>query len=219
MTCNPSAFVKLAPELFDRDAEQSRAEILRRWSGAELVELLAAPGVDAPLWAARCLGLVGDWSTCEPLIARLGHPHPAVIEAVENALWMIWTRAGAPAAVERLHRATRWLRAADDRAACDELAALLDAEPYFAEAHHVYGIALQGVGELDAARDAFARAVRLNPYHYAAQANLGHIAVEREQYADALRHYRRALEIHPGLHDLREAIPMLERAVARRSVA
>ena len=60
-------------------------------------------------------------------------------------------------------------------------------------------------------------ALRLNPYHFAAAANLGHTYVEEGDVLSALRYYRYALRIHPRLADLREAVRSIEAAQAKRS--
>ncbi len=59
-------------------------------------------------------------------------------------------------------------------------------------------LALEGLGDLEGARDQLEQAVRIDPRHLQAQLNLARCHVERGDAASAARAFRAAMEIDPG---------------------
>src|SRR6266446_2966461 len=68
----------------------------------------------------------------------------------------------------------------------------LDAEQWFA-----LGLELE-VSEADEARDAYRRALELDPHHADAHVNLGRLLVEADRADEAETHFRAAVADHPG---------------------
>ena len=68
----------------------------------------------------------------------------------------------------------------------------LDAEQWFA-----LGLELE-VSEADEARDAYRRALELDPHHADAHVNLGRLLVEADRAEEAETHFRAAVADHPG---------------------
>src|SRR5437899_10773548 len=68
----------------------------------------------------------------------------------------------------------------------------LDAEQWFA-----LGLELE-VSEADEARDAYRRALELDPHHADAHVNLGRLLVAADRAAEAATHFRAAVADHPG---------------------
>ncbi|MCA9244751.1 MAG: hypothetical protein KDA32_12385 [Phycisphaerales bacterium] len=205
---------------FERRDYVAADRVLRdAWTASELLEFLESAQIDHVRMAAWALGIVGSQSTACRLVALLGHNNDDVAAVAEEALWHLWMRGGSPESVERLALGVRALRSGNDAIALDILSRLCDLEPPFAEAHHQRGLALHGLERINEAAKAYAETARLNRYHFAALATLGHIAVERDEYAAAVSYYRRALHLHPRLTEIREILPALEAALADRIVA
>lgn len=93
---------------------------------------------------------------------------------------------------------------------------------------HAIGLDLETVGAIDEARDAYERALALEPQHVQVHINLGRLLHSQSRLADAEVHYRRALDVQPdnatalfnlgvALEDgerIAEAIEIYERAAA-----
>jgi tetratricopeptide (TPR) repeat protein len=220
VTCDVSTFISHARGLFDAYAKDRLPEVIaRRWTADELAAFLCARDRDAVCLAARCLAIVGDWRDCELLTVQLGSPDAVIVASVEEALFAIWARAASPEAIERLHCASCLLDAGEFGATVAALRRLTADFPKYAEAHHQMAIAHHALEQCDSAERHYCLTIALNPYHYPAHAALGHLAVQRDLYAEAASHYKRALEIHPRLIEVREILPGLEGALASRVVA
>ncbi len=189
------------------------------WPPATLRALLKCDTPAIQQTAARCLALTGSTADADALAELLRDGDSAASQEAEDALWSVWMRAGSPRANQRLAQGADYLRdeRADEAIAC--LRDLTDDEPAFAEAHHQLALALHSAGRLEEAAAEYRRACELNPRHFAAWCGLGHVCSEQHNFAGALENYRAALHIHPGLAEIREVVPQLEAAVARRSVA
>ena len=191
----------------------------KQWPPENLAVLLASSSPAVSSGAARCLGLIGSMSYCRHLAGLLGHADQAVAEAAEDALWQTWMQAGSAAARQRLAQAVEHIRTQDYKAAVAVLDTLLAAEPTFAEAHHQRAIALCFLEQPEAAAEAYQQVLGLNPHHFAAAVGLGHTYVERGDVRRALELYRLALQVHPGLSEIREAVEQIETALRKRDVA
>jgi tetratricopeptide (TPR) repeat protein len=87
----------------------------------------------------------------------------------------------------------------DYRGALAEGDRILEKNPYFTEAHNLRGYAFGKMGDLDSALRAF-EAVKADasyPTPEVAHFNIGRVFWERKACAEAVLHFRRALEINP----------------------
>lgn len=211
--------ISIDPPLASGDLRAVLSRLRESWPPERLVALLASPLTSVVRAAARCLGLVGSMCHCQPLVALLRHSDEQVVGAAEDALWSIWLRAGSEAANEQLAVAVEHIRNGRLEAALSVLDELWHSAGSFAEVHHQRGLVLHWLERYEQARAAYQRAVELNPCHFAALAGLGHICVEQDDFASALRYYRQALAIHPRLAEIEQIVPQLEAALSRRVVA
>jgi tetratricopeptide (TPR) repeat protein len=211
--------VAIDPALASGNLAVVLVRLRANWPPERLVELLASPASAVVKTAATCLGLTGTMRHCDRLVPLLGHRDERVVSAAEDALWSIWMRAGAEQANRQLMAAVERLRDGKIEAGLRVLDALTAAEESFAEAHHQRAIALHSLGRYDEAEAAYQETLALNPCHFAAAAGLGHVCAHRDDFDGALRHYRCALRIHPGLTEIREVVPRLEAAIERRVMA
>src|SRR5438034_497665 len=91
-----------------------------------------------------------------------------------------------------LLKAAKGLLAARIAAAAVRVEEDLDAEQWFA-----LGLELE-VSEADEARDAYRRALELDPHHADAHVNLGRLLVEADRAEEAETHFRAAVADHPA---------------------
>ncbi len=211
--------IAIEPALLARDLPVVLARLRANWPPERLVELTASSLEAVAKSAVTCLGLTGSLEHCQRLVALLGHAQEQVVAGSEDALWNIWMQAGSPDGNRRLSAAVQCLQNGDPEGALGVLRELIAAEPTLAEAHHQQAIALHALGQYDEAEVSYQTALGRNPHHFAAAAGLGHICVERDDYAGALDFYKRALKIHPRLAEIREIVPQLEAALNERDVA
>lgn len=194
----------LAGLLRDRPPPQSVIALLCR----PAVRIVRAAVVYLTLYATP-----REW----PLLALcLKHADAGVARLAEHGLWSLWMRAGTAAGNGQLAAAVELIRNADYAAALALLDALVEREPEFAEAHFQRGVALSLLDRNAEAARAYRASLRQNPCHFAAAAALGHACIELGDLPAALHHYRRALHIHPGLDDVREALRRVESIVGAR---
>jgi tetratricopeptide (TPR) repeat protein len=100
-----------------------------------------------------------------------------------------------------ISRCDDFLIRGDLQAALDTADAAVRADPNNANAHYVRGGILGLAGQLDLAWLATREALRLNPTHAGAFSNLGAIATWRQEYAQAVSYYQRALELQADIQD------------------
>lgn len=217
---DPAGFLaSVEPLLRCGDLRALLAHLRENWPAERLLELLGERNAAVVSAAARCLGYVGLPAHQAALVRLLSDNRMRVVRAAEEALWHLWMRAGPPRAGRELAEAVRLV--GEDR--LDEARELLESltlrEPLLAEAHHQLGLVASLMDDLPAARAAHEMAVGLNPLHYAAWVELGHIAVLEGRLDEALHFYERALKIHPRFEPIREVVPRLRALVSERSVA
>lgn len=195
------------------------AALDRDWSVFKLLPLLRSGDREIVRAALTCLGHVADRSASDAVAACLAHEDEQIVAAAENALWSIWMRAAGPVACEQLAHAVSRLEAEDHHTAVRLLRGLTATHPDFAEAHHQLALAMHSLGLCEPAEASYETAYRLNPHHYAAAANLGHVAVERNDFSAAHRWYKASLRVHPRQPELQAIVPRLAAALDRRVVA
>ena len=209
----------VAPLLAEQELCALTGLLCAKWPCERLVGFLSSTSPEILNLAAACLGLTGTMIHCEYLVPFLGHSNREIARSTEDSLWRIWMQGGSRIGNEDLVEALECIEAGAYCAADQHLAVLTAAEPTFAEGHHQHAIVLTFLERPDEAADAYRMALKTNPHHFAAAAGLGHVHTMRADVCGALRHYRRALRIHPGLDEIREAVEAIEAAMQRRRPA
>ncbi len=175
-----------------------------------VASLFSAPHVETIRALVLYVGVSGSMRDCPLLAMCLNHNDPYVAALAEWGLWRIWMHSGTARGVRYLAEAIDRLRNGECGVATHLLDILIEEEPDFAEAHFQRGLALMAQDEHTAAADSAREALRLNPYHHAAAAALGHCCVEQGDFGGALHFYRRSLKMNPRQEELRAAVRKLE---------
>lgn len=199
--------VQFARPYLDQGDRDSLARCLaEHWSAEPLALLLDCEDADVVEVAAAGLGLIGDMSACPSLARLLHHDRASTVEAAEDALWLIWFRAGGKVGQAVLSRIARAINAHETENIVLMLTELIRAQPAYAEAYHQRSQAYYLRDSLNnALRDA-RRACELNPWHFGALANQAHALVGLGRSQEALKAYQAALRLHPRMYGIRDAI-------------
>lgn len=192
--------------------------VRRDGSVAELGPWVLDPDVDVAKAAALALGLLGGCAAALPLLGGLHHDDPMVVAAVESALWRLWMGAAGTGARKRTLEASAMIERGEYAAAIATLNGVLEAHPDFAEAYHQRGLSYLSTDEPARSIPSFRQALRFNSAHFGALTGLGHAFAHLGRPTEALGCYRAALNLHPRMDGVRQAIRKLRlRSIASNS--
>jgi tetratricopeptide (TPR) repeat protein len=206
-TIDPTQFVSaVRPLIESNDARLLIAAVSDRWSPSQIAGLLDSNSADARKVAALCLGLVGRKSALEPLRHALGDADPCVQTMAEHAMWSIWFRAGSPEANSELARGAVALEQRKFECAHKHFARSIELDPTFAEPFNQRAI-LHYLNERYPDCIADCRlAIERMPCHFGAWAGMGHCHAHLGDIRQAIDCYTQALQIHPGLDGIHQAL-------------
>lgn len=192
-----------------RGAEEMWRHVADRWTVEDLLSWLDGDDDEAVAAAALCLGCIGDAALSPSLALLLHHADPVVSAAAEQALWSVWFRSGSPLAQSLICQAVCLLEGDRWHKAAEVLTEIVAEEPGFAEAWNQRGIARYLAGSFCGSIADWKRVMQLNPHHFGAMAGLGHCFALLGRRTDALDCYHAALDIHPRMDGIRQAIQQL----------
>jgi tetratricopeptide (TPR) repeat protein len=189
-----------------------RDAVRTRYTEGTLARLLTSADVKARRAAVLALGLIGTIEVNPAVAAVLRDSDLLVQRFAADALWELWFRGGTAEQNRLLQHAARDPDPVQARA---DLDTLIRQAPTFAEAYNQRAIWFFKRGEFARAVDDCEATLRLNPYHFGAAAGLGQCYLKLGKPRAALRAFRHALEINPGLEHLHDTIRTLEEALDR----
>jgi tetratricopeptide (TPR) repeat protein len=184
-----------------------RAGVRARYNEGTLARLLTSTDAKTRRAAVLALGLLGTIEVNPAVAAVLHDDDPLVQRFAADALWEIWFRGGTADENRLLHQA---VRDRDSNKARADLDTLIRQAPNYAEAYNQRAIWFFKRGDFARAVDDCEAALRLNPYHFGAAAGLGQCCLKLGKPRAALRAFRNAIAINPGLEHLRDTIRSLE---------
>jgi tetratricopeptide (TPR) repeat protein len=187
-----------------------RADVRERYTEGTLARLLNSTDARTRRAAVLALGLIGTAEVAAAVAAVLRDEDPLVQRFASDALWELWFRGGTAEQNRLLERAAR---GRDQSRAREDLDSLIRQAPNFAEAYNQRAIWFFKRGDFARAVDDCEATLRLNPYHFGAAAGLGQCYLKLGKPRAALRAFRTAIEINPGLDHLRDTIRSLEEAL------
>jgi len=191
--------------------EKFKHKVTARYMEGTLHRLLGSSDARARRATALALGLVGSMKTSNALLARKLHDEDrGVRQLVADALWSIWFRADTDAHNHELQRLVELRDRGKKRVGLDTL---LEKAPQFAEGYNQRAILHFQTQQWQQAIADCEKALKLNPYHFAAAAGMGRCYLELGKHRAALKAFRSALRINPGMDDVKQAIRALESAL------
>ncbi len=187
--------------------EAFKKQILDRYNEGTLLRLMTCTSLRTRHAATFALSLIGSMESCAALTKCLQEEDEEIRQMAIDGLWAIWFRADSEENNEELKR----LVALRDRSkALAGLDQLILRAPRFAEAYNQRGILHFRSKQFERAIADCEKTLKLNPYHFGAQAGLGQAYLQVRKNKAALKAFRVALRLHPYLDGVADAIRKLE---------
>jgi tetratricopeptide (TPR) repeat protein len=194
------ALTAAAPRAFPQ-APQTRAEALGALASPD-----AAARAEAVVWLANR----GGMEDAPLLHERLRDESSFVRGFAEQGLWLLWSRSG-NAEIDRLMAlGSQAMQAGRHNEAIGVFSRIIEARPEFAEGWNRRATVYYLAGQYDKSIADCHEVLKRNPRHFGALSGMGQIHVQLEDYENALRWYRRALEVNPNMLGVEMNIRLLE---------
>jgi tetratricopeptide (TPR) repeat protein len=191
--------------------EKFKKRVEARYTEGTLHRLLHSSDAQTRRATVLSLGLTGSMKPSNAIVAAMLHDSDrGVRQLAADALWSLWFRADTNDNNQELNRLMNLRDRRKKRAGLD---ALIARAPNFAEAYNQRAMLHFQTEEWQKSISDCERVLKLNPYHFGAAAGLGRSYMELGKHRSALRSFRHALRINPGLEDVEEAIRALENAL------
>jgi tetratricopeptide (TPR) repeat protein len=188
--------------------EDFKRKVTLRYSEGTLLRLLENSDARTRRAAILALGLVGTMKGANAALAGMLHDDDRVVrQFAVDALWSLWFRADGDINSLELRRLADLRDRRKKRAGLD---ALIARAPNFAEAYNQRAILHYQMQQWQKSILDCERALDLNPFHFGAAAGIGRCFMEIGKHRSALKAFRQALRINPGLEDIEEAVRTLE---------
>jgi tetratricopeptide (TPR) repeat protein len=129
---------------------------------------------------------------------------------IESEIWIEWSKSGSPALDLLLQRGRDAMAMGDTVLAIEHFTAIIDQDPSFAEGWNARATAFYQAGEFGPSIADIAHVLQLNPRHFGALSGLGTMLEEAGNPERALEVYKAALDIHPQMQSVIQALERLE---------
>jgi tetratricopeptide (TPR) repeat protein len=194
------ALTAAAPRAFPQ-TPQTRAEALGALASPD-----AATRAEAVVWLANR----GGMEDAPLLHERLRDESSFVRGFAEQGLWLLWSRSG-NAEIDRLMAlGSQAMQAGRHSEAIGVFSRIIETKPEFAEGWNRRATVYYLAGQYDKSIADCHEVLKRNPRHFGALSGMGQIYVQLEDYENALRWYRRALEVNPNMLGVEMNIRLLE---------
>ncbi|MDA0691760.1 MAG: tetratricopeptide repeat protein [Nitrospinae bacterium] len=142
----------------------------------------------------------------QQLLNDLKNPSPATRNHATQELWSLWYQEAGSQAEEQLNQGTRLMGENQMEDARQVFEDLLESYPDFAEAHNKLATLLFLQDELEESVVECERTIQINPHHFGALHGMGMCLYKLARYDEALKCFKRAIEIQPYADANREFI-------------
>jgi tetratricopeptide (TPR) repeat protein len=174
----------------------------RAEAAAALEDVAAERRAEAIVWIANH----GRMTDQPLLLKRLRDDDEVVRGFAEQGLWRLWSRSG-DAAIDRLMAAgVEQLQANRLQEAIATFSEIIRRKPAFAEGWNKRATAYYLAGDYQRSLSDCREVTKRNPFHFGALSGYGQIYFQLEQYENALRYWRRALEVNPNMQGVESNI-------------
>jgi tetratricopeptide (TPR) repeat protein len=154
--------------------------------------------------------MLGSMKSNAALAGMLNDEEPIVRQLAADSLWAVWFRADSESNNQELRRLQNQ---ADSDKKRNSLDSLIQKAPGFAEAYNQRAILHYQMGELQKSIADCEKVLKLNPFHFGAQVGMAQCFMGLGKTRAALRAYRGAMRLNPGLDGVEDAIRALEEAL------
>lgn len=161
----------------------------------------------------------GRQKILDDLFSRLEKTDDATeAQGIAGAIQRVWMRSGSDTADLIMERVTKLIVQKDWTTAGQMLDRLVEIEPDWAEAWNRRAAVRFSQQDSAGAMEDLAHVLQLEPRHFTALIGVGAILEREEQKPQALRIFRRVLEINPQLEDIRKKVEKLTIEVEGRDI-
>jgi tetratricopeptide (TPR) repeat protein len=191
--------------------DKFKHRVAARYTEGTLHRLLGSSDTPTRRASILALGLTGSIQVSNGAVAAMLHDEDrGVRHLAADALWSLWFRADSDAHNRELQRLVNMRDGRKKRAGLD---ALIERASEFAEAYNQRAILHFQTEEWQKSLMDCERVLKLNPYHFGAAAGMARCYMELGKHRSALKAFRNALRINPGMEEVEEAIRALENAL------
>jgi len=205
----PRLILFYAKYLDNQDTASFISNVSRFYTIGTLQRLTSSDRGESRRAAALALGFLGDIETNRTFAKLLCDKDKTVRLLAENGIRAIWTRAGSDANRQMLRNVLRLTVAKQYEEAVAKATELISLAPRFAEAWNQRAIAHFALHQYQFALEDGLKALKLNRYHFAAAAGIGHAHLFLGNVTETIRYFQLALEINPNLETIRESLSKL----------
>jgi tetratricopeptide (TPR) repeat protein len=195
-----------APQAFP-EPPPSRAAALEALSSPE-----AVARAEAVVWIASH-GVMADAAL---LHERLRDESGLVRGYAERGLWLLWSRSGDPKIDALMAQGSEAMQVGNLPKAIQVFSEVVKRKPAFAEGWNKRATAYYLAGELEKSIADCDQVLKRNPLHFGALSGLGQIYAKLEQYEQALKWFRKALDVNPNMMGVEVNIEKLEELLRQK---
>jgi tetratricopeptide (TPR) repeat protein len=200
-----AALTAAAPPAFPEPANRDAA--LAALAGRD-----AAARAEAVVWLANRGGMADA-----PLLhERLRDESGLVRSYAEQGLWLLWLRSGDADIDALMARGIEQMQGGDLTRAITTFSEIIRKKPEFAEGWNKRATAYFLAGEHQKSIADCGEVLERNPGHFGALSGMGQIHLKLENYAEALKWFRRALEVNPNMVGVEINIRSIEDLLKQR---
>ncbi|MEH2066618.1 MAG: tetratricopeptide repeat protein [Nostoc sp.] len=138
-----------------------------------------------------------DSLSINSLLEELKNPDATIREQATRKIWRIWFQQKGIYGLERIDRSQKLLDAGEITEAETDLTELLKEQPDFAEAWNRRAFLYYSIGDYQKSLADCQIVVQINPIHFGALHGMGLCYAALGKYSEAIRAFKRALEIQP----------------------
>lgn len=160
--------------------------------------------------ALIALRFVGAMTACQEVAHLLYDGDEQIREVAEGTLWSLWFRGESTEDASELQRLAQLIVDENYPQALSGLNRLIKRSPQYAEAYNQRAILNWKRNKFKNALADCKKVLRLNPFHFGAQAGMAQCYLEMKKPLEALESFRQALKINPNLKGVEENIQVLE---------
>ena len=188
-------------------------------SREQALQFLASPDAATRAEAVVWIAHRGGMADAALLQERLRDESAFVRGFAEQGLWLLWTRSGDAETDRQMARATELMQSGEHAAAIKLLTEIVRKKPDFAEGWNRRATVYYLAGEYQKSIADCDQVLRRNPGHFGALSGLGQIHVRLENYEEALKWFRRALEVNPNMVGVEMNIHQVEDLLKKKRLA
>jgi tetratricopeptide (TPR) repeat protein len=192
-----------APPQSARDSKSNKLDLQL---GDQPGDVAPTEPVDRPKMLAELYEKLGE--------AKNATAAQPIMKAIED----LWTESGSDTIDLLMSRAAQFANREDADLSLAILDAVVDIAPQDAEAWYLRAKVHIIKGQPERAIADFRRALSIDPKHYKASNDLGLVLEEIGAKKEALKAYRKALEVNPFLDDARQGVEALKREVEGQDI-